>query len=759
MLNDILSSLSATARKNGIDNALVNDIPLVFNEVLNGTTDFCLDKNLINGNSRVDDPTVGRFIVANEAANIYSNTQYTGEAIADLVSRCGIPESRAYAAAKFVAKTIDRYSKVADAGSLSGKMLFDSFITSDSFNKADIKGDLVEVDYNNIFDREVAQDIGTFETAIFNGKRFASGAKVGNEAFGLETDKIQPDLNIALAIGLTGIRVGMTPTWLTVRSAESACITIEKSTHEVFNMEDNTINFKRGILDLYYNPTRVANVQAPVNAYVVNDTAGVMVSDNLFKVTPVPAELLKLAISNDDFAATAHDRTDIVATGGSVKAIRIKLTLAGEPATEEIFEVEPPSDQAAFLRFQSMQHSTNDFAKIAFPFLLDNTAVAVGETDPSTILATLPDGAAVKIDLRLGVDLVRYGATLTSEGSIALSGWNTASASIIPDELADLLETLTVEFVGYSVDLHWAEDVNQRKATIGVTSHKMTLGYYINQGRVYTHDYSLPETSNTEAGEMLATIQQLGLDWVISEAVVSAWTRTARENVKQAVTNPLIKPEEYGYMFPAGSRIRPYVFSGELDFAYLSTIKSADRSGDIRQFVVSFFDFLIGTIKEESLIGEALVGKNLVFNCTTSPLVIAAALGQRHIYTQLDKEDRGNISGTAIFRMTLSDGTVLNFIPTLFENLRNKITMVPVVPGEPNNVLNGAVIYDYGSITAHFTMGAYKDRANHRMYTAARQLPVIQAPVGAIIDVKNLDKVSNFKSYILPRVENVVVTP
>jgi hypothetical protein len=104
------------------------------------------------------------------------------------------------------------------------------------------------------------------------------------------------------------------------------------------------------------------------------------------------------------------------------------------------------------------------------------------------------------------------------------------------------------------------------------------------------------------------------------------------------------------------------------------------------------------------------------------------------------KDDMRNIGDGIEYVLVLDNGVRLEFITSTFDYMRNKLVMVPVVPGNADTELNFAQVWNNGNMVAHYTPSA--DAAFHRLFANIRELLVVLNPVGCILEITGMDLVT-----------------
>ena len=103
-----------------------------------------------------------------------------------------------------------------------------------------------------------------------------------------------------------------------------------------------------------------------------------------------------------------------------------------------------------------------------------------------------------------------------------------------------------------------------------------------------------------------------------------------------------------------------------------------------------------------------------------------------------------NLGDGVEYVLVLDNGVRLEFITSTFDYMRDKLVMVPVLPGNADTELNFAQIWNNGNMVAHYTPSG--DAAWHRLFANIRELLVVTNPVACIVEITGMDVVTGIST-------------
>lgn len=570
------------------------------------------------------------------------------------------------------------------------------------------------------------------------------------ESFGANIDSVIPDLKLAISTAILKFHSGITHRILPNRPTAVPNVQYIKTTLEVYDLSspDSPLT---PILDLYDDPSTVKNDLQVIVPLTANDsqTAPVLVANGVIKFGP-EANLQALSIDATKPGFVHYNRTDLVADAAKIKSVQISLALAGTPNVVETFEINVNNTKSRMVRMADSDSSADRIANIEYVgFINKDTKRTNGAA--SVILSTVTEAAeGLRVLIVVNAKLNLMTGVVRALGNVEISAVNSLSATaVLSSDVTDLVTAIKATagatyttgafLVGYTLEAKFSEE-NMRKTNIAVRSRRSPYSYDIPTGRNYVLDYALGQQNAEDNAASLTKIIRIGQDEKVLRMIIETLDYVYNQ-VQMYEGNPMDKKTDPGTAYVAGSRVRPYVYTGTMALEGLLAIKTADRSGDIKQYALTFLNAVIEKVMIKSKFRQQLPGDTTpTLKLITSGLILGNVLGIPHIHNHLSNQDkRGNSDGVE-YRLVLPSGVVLEVVTTTFEYMRSKIIMIPTIPDSPESELNLGHNWDYGTMVGHYTPA--NENAHHRLYANAREMPIITCPIGAQIDVTGIDEVT-----------------
>lgn len=559
----------------------------------------------------------------------------------------------------------------------------------------------------------------------------------GQESFGVNTDRALSDMQMAISISLLKWHTTLTPRVLSVLATAQPTVTYVKETIEVYDLDDTDTETTKTLVDLYEDPSLVTNELTKIEVLDARDgTDDVVVSDGILRFGK-KANILKLSIDPAKYGYTKINRTDLVADNVKLEAVHITLD---DGTDNETFRIPIPETHGRLTRLQNGE-TVDRAANISYKAVLtDATLTAAGGA--STLMGKLADdGEAIiielsikpSIDLRTGIAHALADFTVsagTTDNTTPAAGTDTLVGNISGDAGTVL--------VGYELDARFSEE-NLRKTNIAATNHRSQLSYDIATGKNYVMDYALGDNRANAAANVanLNNIIRIGQDDRVLTAVETTLNNTAVAMAAYAA-DPENKQAEPGRFFAAGSKVRPTTISATLDLSSITSIRDADRFGDIKQRVLSFFTAITAEIHAKSFFVQQLRnGAKPTYRLITTNEVLSNVMGVPHTHDHLNygkvNAEEGDKDGVEL-RVVLPNGVILECVTTTFSKWANKIMIIPTIPGDAKSDLNFGHNWDFGTMVGHYAHTG-DAAANQRIFANAREMPIPTNAIGAIIDV------------------------
>jgi hypothetical protein len=560
---------------------------------------------------------------------------------------------------------------------------------------------------------------------------------VGLEAFGVNIDKTAPDMTMAITVTLMRYHTGIIQRTMPVTPTEQPMITYVKEITQVYDLGDRTVQPKQAV-ELYFDPSLVNADLKKIVPLAANDgNPAQLVANGVIKFQE-EVNLLELSIDATKYGQNKFNRTDIVADNVFVDTVYLKVaTGSGQTLVEETFALALPQIVSRLTRNAQAANSSERMAVIqAQKFLTKGALMSSGVA--STLLdacATTDEGVRIDLDIRPSINLMD--AIAKAFGSAKISAYTNTPGGTPSVNLAALVAGATLTLVGYSLDARFSEE-NFRKSTAAVRNLMSTLATEIPTGKVYIYEYAMSQKPAENAGAELAQIMRIGLDdrglRITMEAISAIYDQS-----QLWIKNPeSFGGRNPGQQYAAGSMVRPYAFLGTMDFSSITSIRDADRSGDIKQHALTYLNAVMANIMAETALGQQLADSgDIVFKVVTDPRTLANVIGQPHIHNHLAALDKRGSRDGVEYRLVLPSGIVLECVTSTFNRVKGKLVIFPYINGDNKSPLNFATNWDYGTVVGQYTQSG--DVTYNRLFGSARELPIVTCPIGAIIDVTGVD--------------------
>jgi len=578
----------------------------------------------------------------------------------------------------------------------------------------------------------------------------AQDVTAAQEAFGISMDKIQPDMKLSMTVTLMQYITSFTPRVVPIVSTSQPDVTIEREVNSVLDMSDPKSRHVR-MIELYRKPAMVSSVLKRIHPLTENDADGVyLVDDDIIKFG-VSAHLQELALIEGKPGWDRFNHTDIVADQVEFDEVILQLSKAAgtdpgtEPAVNEQFRIRIPRSRARFVR-NSNSKSSDRFAHTEYSVVLDkNTKMipaASGGSETSTILAGLAsenDGIAVDIIISGHINLET--SVIDAQPQITLRGITRVAGAEVATTTTELVKALEgSELVGYTVDAQYSEE-NLRKTTLRSSLDRSSLNYTLPTGRAIVIDWAYGQDAASNAAARLAQIEHIGRD-IKNLEIIDRVSDHVNDELKMIDNNPGAFENTLGAQYAAGDLVNPFVFVDTIDFSKVLAVRSADSSGDIKQYVRTKLNAVTSLMLSRSLYNTQLAnGAKPVFRCLTSEYVKGNALMCRQIHAHLDVVPTAG-SGVE-YVMDLDNGVRLEIVTTTFESMDNRMLIMPFVANS-NSVLNWGLNYDQGTMIGNYTSS--HDGLHQRVFATTREMLIPTDVLIAKLDVVGLDTVTNLYS-------------
>lgn len=683
----------------------------------------------------------GQFFAANESFAVDQIEQGLGpQAIADLVAEANVAPCHRKAAARKIAAILCQ---------VLGK-----------------EGAIAFADYNSsVDDGEVSGNRVSFEQLY--GPSLWQAVAPAQEAFGINMDRVTPDLKTILTVSLLQFHVALTPRIVPIQAVTQSNVQITRERMEIFDMSKPN-EPPKPVLDLYRDPTLVSVRATRIEPLSKNDADGKFLvkdgegdSAKVLGTDNVPApyehgvykfeeELNLFDLSLDD-TRPGYDRvnhTDIIEDGITADGILIEVSKStttgeGDSATTETkaekFLVTLPRDRARLTQINDDYRSTaRRLALDHLTLALNAGSMVFGSDSVSEVLADFTKESSKYLGIRLNMSVHVDRKT----GNLTASAWGkpvikSTDPSYVPTEAdATAAAEYTVKFLGFTLDARFNED-NKRKTSIRAEINRRNMSYELPSGRNFVIDFAIGQEGAVNAAARLAQVEVLGRDGNNLKIVTETLDQVHDQRL--ALGNGSDANASLSLTYAAGDLVHQVSYRDVIDFSKgFLAVKSADASGDIKQFVKQRLNKVVTGLNASSLIQHQLAdGTPITYRMITSPFILGTILSCRHIREHLDGLDQKG-TGSVEYVLNLDCGARLEVVTTSFKVMQYKMLIIPFFESAPTSVLNFGTDYDQGTLVGTITLGADATAAHNRMFSTTREALIPTNVVGATIEVVGL---------------------
>lgn len=712
----------------GIDAAVANDMGAVVPEDFDGAVAFIGSQvqQFLEDNHLVTAKKMNQSVsyVANESYDASSiGTTLGGEAIVGLVKNCKISGAHLGAASKKVGSLL-----VAVMGNDNASVFGAYGKSTESLDNA----------------------IG-LET-LFPSALIPTINDVGMEAFGIQMDRVQPDLKVILTVALLQFHTSLTPRVVPVSAIGQGNVTITRETLTIHDLSEPKAKPIR-MINLYKDPSPVATVLKRIVPLTANDDVQdpKLVADGIYKFQKV-IDMFELALDPTKPGYEKYNHTDFVEDNIFVDGLYLNLTKAAaaaqgtegedgyvpaEAAVSEQFFIKIPQSKSRLTQPSNVLKSTDRYANIdRFPVILNKDSKIIPATanasDASEILGALTVNQGIMLNLNISAHVDRENSHLDAKGFVTVSAYNRL-APVTADEKA-FAARITVDLVGFTLDARYNED-NKRKSNIRGNLARRSMSYELPGGRNFVMDNAIGADGMVNAAARLAQLEHIGRDAKNLDIITGVMNEVHDEF--EMLGSGEYARDVIGAQFAAGDIVNPYTYVDTLDFSEVVTIRSGDASGDIKQFVKTKLTKITSDILTNSFYAQQLAETGKVtFRVVTSHKILGNAIQARHYHEELECDAAS--AGGVEHVVELDNGVRLEFVTTTFDNMLDRMILLPFLSSNQSSVLNFGTDYDQGTMIGNFT-NTDGGAVHQRIFSVTRELLIPTNVIGAILDVIGLD--------------------
>ena len=570
------------------------------------------------------------------------------------------------------------------------------------------------------------------------------------EAFGTSSDKVLPDIRAAIAVTLLRFHRGLADRILHRRVSDTPYVKYVQTYAEFYDMlktndADHRVrndgSHRQPFINLYADPSPVSQELQPIVPLKANDDSreSVLVSDGVIKVGP-KVNLFDLSRLANEFGKSHINWTDLVSEGSVLDSVYVEFAKGG---TKETYQIALRQlAQAALNMFPNASDSADRSTSINTRTVFNKDSTDINGK-PTELFASFTDNDFVRVGLNFHVCINNKTSDTLGYGAISFKGFNRANVAL-KSECTTALEGMTCTLIGYTIDARYSEE-NLRRSNLAIQTNVKTYDYEISNGRYILVDYSLQEEAPDAVMKFVSEAISLGTDHravdIITHQLMYIYDRNHEEATIPGLQDRL---STLGLNYAAGMMVRPTALLATIDLANVDTIRSSDILGDIRQYVEWQLLNLISYLNQNSYYKRQLNdGEVPKFKVVSSNIIIDNLLNIPHIHNHLNTSSSvSETNGGVEFRRVLPNGVELDCVSTTFNDLRDKMFIIPFRDGDPESVLNFGTNWDYGTFVGSYDYQG-NNAVNKRFISNNRTQVIPTNPIGLYINVRNLDTIIN----------------
>jgi len=599
-------------------------------------------------------------------------------------------------------------------------------------------------------------NLGTiYPMGVMNSVTF-QGARPGRESFGAAIDTVLPDIRVAMTLVLMKPHAGLMSRFMHRRATNSAVVQYVINYDEFYRLDksqdkESTVRYDHGhripIVNLWTDPSPTDMTLTRFEPLVSNDPTGeFLVADGILKFGP-QAHMFDLCAKPDSPAFRNINWTDLVSDQVLLDAIVVEIS---DGTVTEQFQIDVAQHSTARLlmsqnNFESGNRETRFNGRVEMNKHSETSAGVPTELfkdcDPANNEQVLLElVASPAVDLKTGI-----AACIADRRLHVLPRDHKKPMS---DALVTTIKSYTVTLIGYKLDMKYSEE-NLRKVNQAVRSLTHTQAYELPQGKAIVVDFSMQQSIPDHIMTTAQQTQSIGIDYRNLQAFLKTIRYVHDRNILEKNTKDLrsnMQGITLNRNYICGPRINPTVLMKKLELNRIVTVRSSDLMGDARQFCHSFLVKMISQEHWQTLYLQQLnAGETACYKCITTAPILENLFGIPHIHPSMMPE--GHVESTLHkpqdrgakieFRLTLTNGVVVEFITTSFKFMEDTMILVPYRESDPTSELNFGHNWDGGEFASSYNM-VDMNEVNRRMYLNTREFPIITNPSAMLIQVVGL---------------------
>lgn len=574
-------------------------------------------------------------------------------------------------------------------------------------------------------------------------------AEAGEESFGINMDRVEPDLKTIIAVALLQFHTNLTPRIVPIQTATQGNVTLVREQMTIYDMSQQE-QVPTRLLELYKDPSLVSTRAQRIEPRAANATAGelwVTGGEHGVYAVKKAINLFKLAIDPNRPGYEKFNHTDFVEDGIQVDGVVVKITkTTGEPGSAvtktNYFLLPIPYSRGRLTQFTNDLASTDRRLNLdRFPIrLVADSAVLTTlpsgvnqdlvEGNKAAVLAGFTDGAQLALDLHFTAHVDRRIAMADADG------WFGAFRVVNGDD--KLAAGISGEVLGYTLDARYNED-NKRKTSIRAELIRNSMSYELPTGRNFVVDAAIGQEGQANASARLAQLEHIGRDYGNLKIIEEVLKSVHDQNV--SLGNDKEGRKSLAAQYAAGDLVNPYVIVDTLDMGGMYGIRSADASGDVKGFLKMYCNKITSKILAESFYAQQLAdGATITFRCITSNEILGNLFKAKQIHQHLDTDTAA--TGGVEYAIVLDNGVKLELVTTTFDSCRDMIYIIPYLTNAQGSVLNFGTDWDQGTLVGAVTIGTDGGASYFRQFSTTRELLIPTNVIGAVIQVVGCGRIT-----------------
>lgn len=727
-IKDMFEKMNDVSFKaDGYSDTLSKEVNRQINDVYTLVCDYLADSKIVDISARgkLKDQ---RNVMSLESFNSeYDPAASDRDGVAKLVESAGVPDDLKSDAIKAVNLLLAKFAYCQNDNSLFRELHFSH--AKEAENRASEIRSTME---------------HTYDSSLWNA--ISNIGMPSQEAFGVATDRVLPDIRSSLTVTLLQFCRGFIDRIMHRRTSDTPYVKYTVPYAEVYDMlktndKDHNVRNNEGIIpfiNLYQDPKAVSNALQPIVPLLQNAESDEIYSDGFIKINR-RANIFDAARLADKLGYSHTNWTDLVSENVLFDSVLVQLTKGNKT---EIIQIPLINySDARFNMRPNIRDSGERAGLLKRRFALTSATKTV-ENAPSELLAKCTNNDYIELRIVLQGDInLKYGDVETL-GNNTIKTVNRLGESVAPD-VVTAADGLTAALLAVSIDARYSEE-NLRKSNLAVRSNVRTLDYEISNGRNVMVDYSIQQEVPDFIMPLVNETISLGQDHRALDVIVRQLLHVYDE-VNAEATNPELtdRLEKIGFEYAASQKVRPTVYLNTIDLSNVDTIRSSDILGDIRQYVEWQLMNLVALTYQNSLYKHEIErGETPKFKVLTSSVILETILAIPHIHEHLYKNEKDAAPAETEYQRVLPNGTILDCVTTTFNSVRDKIIMIPYRDNAPESELNFGHNHDYGMFIAHYNP-QIENSVNKRLYANARTMVITTNVVGLYLTVTGLDQFIN----------------